>query len=139
LGQLCGNIVGISFLCEGGSCVWSDDSVAHCVALRANGAACTQGYECTSQNCISGKCSDPVPNVGAACDQLTQCSTSVCLEGVCAPKAANGVGCIWNPDCESDFCWKGLFTARLADGAACSFAPQRASGYCAKGACVACP
>lgn len=138
-GQLCGSIVGISFLCEGGACVWGTDQTAYCVALRANGAACAQGYECTSKNCIDAKCSDPLPNVGAACELAEQCSTEVCFLGKCEPKSPNGVACIWNPDCTSNFCWQGLCTERLANGAACSFAPQCASGYCSKGVCVACP
>jgi hypothetical protein len=83
----------------------------------ADGGACTQDYECLSDNCVGertplgepstdGACM-PMPTEGQDCDD--NCATGLyCdsdLDGTtCKPLVTNGGDCTFDDDCASDYC-----------------------------------
>lgn len=137
VGQLCGNLVGFTFVCEA-TCVTSGD-VNHCVDLRADGAACAQDYECTSAHCIAGKCGATTPNDGAPCADFSECTSGICTDGLCGSQLPNGELCFVDGECKSGLCADGACATPIADGQACTTHAQCGSGYCTGGVCGACP
>jgi hypothetical protein len=140
IGQLCGNLLGFSFLCEkGGTCVFGAEA-NHCVDPRANGAACAQDFECRSSHCIAGMCADPQPNDGVACEDASMCTSGFCsTDLICVAPGPNGAACVVGSECTSGLCTNSVCTALSADGAACSLSFACASGFCSNGVCTACP
>ena len=78
-----------------------------------DGGACTQDYECTSDNCegatnpIDGPSTDgacaPMPGDGEPCDD--NCATGLyCTSDLCAPTKADGQACNVRDECESGYC-----------------------------------
>jgi hypothetical protein len=161
VGQLCGNIVGISILCQNSGCIADADGVGHCVDPAPDGAACTQSYECLDV-CTNGKCAPLTPNDGAPCTDATLCATGtcgtdglcsdtatgcgnsllctsgLCANGVCVPKDPNGTDCTIPETCASGLCSSGKCAPPSPSGAACSSGTQCQSGHCAAGKCAAC-
>jgi hypothetical protein len=132
VGELCGNLVGYSLLCQGGSCLQDDKLIGHCVVPLADGAACANSFECTSGLCAAGICATPPPNDGASCEDSTLCGSGVCSQGQCD----NGVPCENAGLCSSHICFGGLCAAPNALGAACGQGSDCLSGACAGGMCV---
>ena len=100
-----------------------DDSGSMCspfiIPLVADGGACTQNYECTSDNCvgatvhtegedIDGAC-EPLPAAGQTCD--FSCADGLYCEydptagmSICQPTLADGMDCTFDDDCTSENC-----------------------------------
>jgi hypothetical protein len=161
VGQLCGNLLGFAFLCDGGSCQPDAQQVSHCVVPLADGAACANDFECGSELCAGGKCAERPPNDGAPCTDDTLCTTGtcsaaglcgdnfpcsnatlctsgICTSGKCVAKAPNGAACGQSTDCQSGACSAGICAALAATGAPCADGTDCASGHCAAGTCSAC-
>ena len=85
----------------------------------ADGGACTQDYECTSDNCegeekslgeppVDGACK-PMPGTNEPCDDTCPsghyCGSNLTTSGnVCLPLKADGAECNRDDECASDFC-----------------------------------
>ncbi|CAN5423122.1 hypothetical protein BH11MYX1_BH11MYX1_00360 [soil metagenome] len=76
----------------------------------ANGGACAQSYECTSDNCMGANSSPPtdgscmpVPAIGQACE-FKCASGAYCKGTTCAAAKADGETCNDNTQCASDHC-----------------------------------
>jgi hypothetical protein len=138
VGQLCGNLIGVSFLCEA-TCVFGE-RVNHCVDPREGGAACAQDYECRSEHCIAGECSIPGSNDGAPCTDFTECTSATCNDGRCGFQYPKGAPCFGDGECMTGLlCLDGVCSDPVVDGQACTRNGQCGSGYCGGGVCAACP
>ncbi len=78
------------------------------VCLREKGQACTELWQCASQNCEAGVCVS-LPN-GTACTSSTQCDSNICDEGRCrAPiRCRTQRNCPEGMSCLLGFCQKPL-------------------------------
>jgi hypothetical protein len=161
VGQLCGNLLSFSFLCQGGTCQPDDKNVLHCVVPAADDAPCANGYECASGYCAASKCATRPPNDGASCADDTLCATGtcsadglcadgspcsngvlctsgVCAAGKCAAPSPSGAACAVAESCASGVCSGGICVTGAADGAPCTQGSDCVSSHCAAGTCAAC-
>jgi len=137
----------------GTDCVSGNCSGGVCVALLANGSACSSGSQCSSSFCVSGVCcNSSCPSGGGACSPsctqpgsvgtctfpsaATICAAPTCSGGTLTPASmCNGAGsCISGApvNCAPYTC------SGSACLTSCSADFQCASGnYCSSGACVA--
>lgn len=84
-----------------------------------DGGACTEDWECTSDNCVGadnplgGQSTDgmcqPLPGAGEPCEQ--NCETghycdfdSTAGEDICKPTQSHGTACRFDDECASDYC-----------------------------------
>jgi hypothetical protein len=147
--QLFATCGGLSDLSGGGLGAFDLPECAAAVrGLQADGAPCTQDYECVHQRCLQtlgsdeGRCSGPVP-VGGACSGNHDCATNVCVLGTCRERVARDGECDANEDCgEGLFCRFDSATStsscqpQLAPGAACDAGDSCQRGACEEGRCV---
>ena len=108
-----------------------------CVALSANGVACTFGSECASGICggTPSTCSGPLPD-GADCVSDTDCQSSTCVD-VCITPVPAGGPCTVTEECEGfRACIAGTCSDRLPDGAACNDEVCLVDHRCAGGVCT---
>lgn len=161
VGQLCGNIFGLPFICQGGACLPDAKQVNHCVVPVDDGGACANDFECWSGLCASGKCAIPTPNDGTPCADDTRCASGpcgadgfcgdgtfcwnaslctsgFCTDGLCAAPKPIGAACLQASECPSGACTGGKCAAPGADGAACAEGTDCVSGHCAAKTCAAC-
>jgi hypothetical protein len=161
VGELCGDLLGYPFLCQGGSCQADANQVSHCVVPLTDGAACANDFECASTFCAAGKCAERPPNDGAPCTDDTLCASGkcsaagtcgdgstclngalctsgLCTAGVCVAKAPNGSTCAQAGECQSGACLAGMCVPQAADGAGCADGTDCMSGHCAAGKCAVC-
>lgn len=88
----------------------------------ADGAACSQSYECTSGYCSAGTCA-PLPAAGdpcaGPCAHGLQCSyDATAMANTCQPLLANGGACAGDSQCASNHCDGSMCTDRppVCDG-----------------------
>jgi hypothetical protein len=97
----------------------------------ADGGACAQSYECTSNNCVGattqpakdGACM-PLPTSGQACE--FDCATGLYCDfsmQSCQPVQANGAACDSNDQCSSAYC-----TSTTTSNGTCADKPARCDG-----------
>ncbi|TXD34819.1 hypothetical protein FRC96_12225 [Lujinxingia vulgaris] len=83
-----------------------------CIARKANGSVCAQGFECTSGQCtafVCGECaSDANCSANEHCDALNNC----------APDVGNGAPCLKDSACTTDLCLDG-FCAQCRNDSEC--------------------
>jgi hypothetical protein len=83
------------------------------IPLVADGGACAQSYECTSNNCVGATTSPQkdgacmaIPAMGQPCQDT--CATGLfcdfSMNETCQPTKANGMTCSANDQCVSAFC-----------------------------------
>lgn len=91
----------------------------YCVALKPEGAICTEDVECASEACVIGFCRELPLALGQACGAAAQCETEFCSyddEPVCARlPLALGTRCESDAECESEVC----FGASLSNPKTC--------------------
>jgi hypothetical protein len=91
----------------------------------ADGGACAQSYECTSNNCdgasnsmANGTCK-PMPTEGQDCTQICAqglyCAyDSTAMKETCQPVLPNGTTCAGNEECASKYCNSSMCADRPA-------------------------
>jgi hypothetical protein len=159
VGQLCGNIIGYPYMCQGGFCQPDGMMVNHCVKPAADGAACGGDYDCTSLFCSGGACAQRPPNDGAPCIDDTLCATGkcsaaglcddgttcsngllctsgACADGKCVPLSPNDAPCTLPSECQSGICAGGACAAPAPNGTACAQSSDCQSGACSAGRCA---
>ncbi len=88
------------------------------LARTADGGACTEDYECITENCagedrddngnnIDGTC-QPMPTDGQTCDDNCAdglyCGSDLTSSNTCRPLKANGAECLFDDECMTDHC-----------------------------------
>jgi hypothetical protein len=109
----------------------------YCVALRADGAACTRGGQCQSETCVNGFCRTVPLADGEPCNFASECESEFCgfeLTRVCTRlPLANGGACTSGTQCSSGLCFAGQCDTGLGDGDRCDQAGTPPCGrdlYC---------
>jgi hypothetical protein len=109
-----------------------------CVALAADGAACTFGSECVSGICSGTPsiCTGPLPD-GADCSSDSDCQSTTCVN-VCVTPVPAGGPCMDTQECQGfRACIAGTCADRLPDGAACTEQVCLVDHACIDGLCAA--
>jgi hypothetical protein len=115
---------------------------------QPNGAACTDGVQCGSSNCVGGVCCNTACNLPCQACNVSgapgTCSTAPKGLAVtaCAPYVCGGTSalcptsCTNNVDCAAGlYCINGACTSQFPTGQPCSGAGDCSSGYCVDGVC----
>lgn len=98
-----------------GTSLLTGDCASYLIPQVADGGACAQSYECTSDNCVGARTSpamdgtcQPVPGAGQPCSGLCAAGLTCTFGGTgsetCQPPAANGATCTSNANCTSNYC-----------------------------------
>lgn len=155
-----------SLLCDGSSASCpadcnGDDSLCEtgfyctgsntCASKQGNGATCSRGGECSSNNCIDGRCCNST--CGGACNACDvtgsegtcteipdgeegepQCAGNLRCDGISSSCPAN---CVVDLDCDTGYYCDGSNACRtlVVQGDPCTTNSECATGFCADGAC----
>lgn len=97
-------------------------------------AVCLNKEECASGLCTSGKC--VLKADGAACTQGSECSGGTCYNLLCTSKKGDGTTCSADTDCAGGTCYALKCTSKKSDGTACTADTDCAGNVCYSSKCA---